>query len=233
MLRLFSKSLFSPDTAAQGVLDAGIAGHYGIPRGEKPIDDWESNHGDDQPPGGTPGRDEVFGTNADDVIDRFGHDGGERIFGFAGDDTIIAGGGDDAVFGGIGNDDLYGEGGNDTLVGGEGDDIAFGGAGADEIHTGQGADIAAGGAGDDIIFLVDDGEVDLIIFAQGDDFDIIDNFEQGFDQIALADFGFGDFGDVAGMISYSGDQAMIDLGGGDMIIFTDLGGLLNESDFIF
>ncbi|WP_143046471.1 choice-of-anchor I family protein [Trichormus sp. NMC-1] len=63
---------------------------------------------------GTPGRDTLNGTPADDLIQGF--NGNDRLFGRAGDDTLE---------GGEGNDILNGETGADTLIGGLGNDIYY------------------------------------------------------------------------------------------------------------
>ncbi len=182
-------------------------------------------------PGGKVSSVEVHGTGADDDIDHSGAFIGQAIYGFAGDDTIYSSALDDKVFGGLGNDTVYAGDGADILVGGEGDDFLAGDAGEDEIHTGDGADTAWGGADDDFIFLTDDNQTDTILYAAGDGADVVDGFETGVDEVHLT--GAGQSFDALD-ITYNADgtQALLDLGGGDQIIFTGLDGNLTAADFV-
>ncbi len=191
------------------------------------------NPGPNDNPGGIPSETEVYGTNGADDIDHEGVNIAQEIYSFDGDDTIGAGSNDDTIFSGLGDDTIMAWAGDDLAVGGEGDDFIDGNAGNDTIHAGEGADQIFGGSDDDLIFLVDDGDEDIIYFSQGHGNDVVDNFEQGVDKMALGGYGFSSFDDIDDMITYSGDQAMLDLGGGDSIIFTKLDGPLDASDFIF
>jgi len=123
---------------------------------------------------GTPGDDDLIGTNDPDNI--FGFEGSDFIAGQGGDDTIDAGEGDDSatggqgndtidmgagndqgvgnigndvIFGGDGNDNLFGELSGETEIGITGDDQLFGGAGNDFMRGGLGNDYMDGGAGSD------------------------------------------------------------------------------------
>lgn len=193
--------------------------------------DGEDSH--DGAPGGRVLPGEVHGTGEDDHIFHVYVEDAQKLYGFAGNDTIESGSGNDTVFGGLGNDVIIANGGNDVVVGGEGDDNLYGEAGNDSIHAGDGEDTIFGGAGDDFIFLVDDGDVDFVGFFQGNGNDVIDNFETGIDQIGIGGFGFTSFADISGLITYSGDQALIDFGNGDTIIFTGLEAPLAADDFVF
>ncbi|QFT91370.1 Serralysin B precursor [Roseovarius sp. THAF9] len=193
--------------------------------------DGEDSH--DGAPGGRVLPSEVHGTGEDDHIFHVYVDEAQKLYGFAGNDTIESGAGNDSVFGGLGNDVIIANGGDDVIVGGEGDDNLYGEAGNDSIHTGDGADIVFGGTGDDFIYLTDDGDVDTVYFIQGNGNDVIDNFETGIDQVGISGFGFTSFADIEALITYSGDQALIDLGNGDTIIFTGLEAPLAADDFIF
>lgn len=197
------------------------------------LTDGDDSHDGD--PGGWKASDvDVFGSKGDDDIDHFEVGFAQTFYGFAGDDEITAGYNDDVVFGGIGNDNIYLNAGDDIGIGDDGDDFILGQDGNDEIHTGDGADQVIGGADNDTIFLVDDGDVDTIYFTQGDGQDVVDNFELGCDQISLgAPFGLTEFAEIEALISYSGDQALLDLGGGDSIVFTQLDGMLTAEDFGF
>ncbi len=63
---------------------------------------------------GTPGADEIYGTDESDLI-----------LGYGGDDYLMGGRGRDIIVGGNGDDDLSGLEGNDCIVGGAGDDESF------------------------------------------------------------------------------------------------------------
>jgi len=88
---------------------------------------------------GTGGRDDLYGTNNDDVIILKG-----------GDDSAHGRGGDDTIRGEGGDDYLYGQGGADKLFGGVGNDVLEGGDGRDVLNGGPGADLLFGGAGADL-----------------------------------------------------------------------------------
>ncbi|QBY00091.1 hypothetical protein E2K80_04500 [Rhodophyticola sp. CCM32] len=184
-------------------------------------------------PGGIPSSTEVHGTGGDDEIDHFVVGIGQNLYGFAGDDEITAGYADDRIFGGLGDDTIYANAGDDVVVGDDGNDFLYGEAGNDSIHAGDGADHISGGIDDDFIFLIDDGDVDIVYFLAGDGHDVIDNFELGTDQVALGNFGFTSFDQIDALITYSADQALLDLGNGDTIIFTGLDGSLGAEDFVF
>ena len=64
---------------------------------------------------------------------------------------------------------------------GAGDDSITGGAGDDTITAGAGADTVAAGAGDDLIELGDDGDVDTIVFSDGDGADRLSGFDAPID----------------------------------------------------
>ncbi len=137
---------------------------------------------------GTPGDDNLLGTNCEDIIFGYagndqidGRDGDDRIDGGDGDDHIVGGDGDDTIFGHDGNDIIFGGRGNDTLSGGqgndrlfgdEGNDIIVGGAGSDKIWDGEGVDHVDGEEGDDTIFAATDADSDL--FNGGTGIDTID-----------------------------------------------------------
>lgn len=206
--------------------------------GKSDIGDFTADpDGHDGHPGGYfPNTGNVYGHEGSDTWNHFGYGHSETFYGFAGDDDITAGYADDVVFGGIGNDEIDLNAGNDIGVGDEGDDLIIGMAGNDDLHAGEGADSLFGGRDDDRIFLEDDGDVDQIYFLLGDDNDVIDNFELGVDVMNLdAAFGFNSFAEIDALMSYNqaGDQAHLDLGGGDSIVFTNLDGALTEADFLF
>lgn len=99
---------------------------------------------------GTGGRDDLNGTNNDDVM--ILKAGNDDAHGRDGDDTIRGDGGDDH---------LYGQAGADTLFGGDGNDVLYGGAGRDVLNGGPGADLLYGGEGADLFVFNSATEDDL------------------------------------------------------------------------
>lgn len=154
------------------------------------------------------GQEIVFGSNAEDNF--AGTDGGDLIYSYqsndvidggAGDDELWAGSGNDMVIGGEGNDSLLGNQENDVLNGGNGDDflngnqnddIIDGGEGNDTLRGGKENDTITGGGGDDWIWgdlgsdiLTGSGGSDRFVFAPGTGSDVIADFTDGEDLIAL------------------------------------------------
>ncbi|KQY26071.1 hypothetical protein ASD38_20190 [Caulobacter sp. Root487D2Y] len=99
---------------------------------------------------GTSGRDDLNGTNNDDVM-----------LLKAGNDTAHGRDGDDVIRGEGGDDHLYGQAGADQLFGGEGNDVLYGGAGRDVLNGGPGADLLFGGDGADLFVFNSATEDDL------------------------------------------------------------------------
>lgn len=223
-------SLSSDDTTGGKTINTDVFAFHGDTGRIRDFTAGEDAH--DGYPGGKPSSTEVHGSGGNDDIDHSGVAIAQEIYGFAGDDNINAGTGNDSVFGGLGDDTILANAGNDVVVGGDGDDEIYGEGGNDSIHTGDGADIVFGGSGDDFIFLTADGDEDRIYFVEGNGHDVIDGFETGIDKLALGNFGFTSFTDIEELITYSGDQALIDLGGGDSIILTGLDGPLGAGDFL-
>lgn len=81
---------------------------------------------------GTASRNNIDGTDDDDVIYGFG--GNDVIDGDRGNDRIFGGVGNDVLDGDNGNDRLFGQGGADRLEGDLGNDVLFGGGGADRFR---------------------------------------------------------------------------------------------------
>lgn len=94
--------------------------------------------------------------------------------GFAGDDTLIGNGGSDSLSGNAGNDNFNGGAGDDLLYGGKGNDTLIGGEGNDTLSGDLGTDSLVGGNGRDIFAL-----------RPGGGEDVISDFQQGQDLIAL------------------------------------------------
>lgn len=101
---------------------------------------------------GTPGNDDLAGTDGSDII--FGLGGNDRITGLGGDDTICGGDGDDQLTGAGGDDLMFGDAGNDRMVGA---------AGNDEMFAGSGVDRLVGDAGDDQLDSVDSVADDFLV----------------------------------------------------------------------
>ena len=107
------------------------------------------------------------GSSANDTI--AGSDGNDLITGNDGDDALFGGDGDlgtpddatgsDTLFGGTGNDSLFAEAGNDVLFGEDGNDT---------LEGGTGNDLLSGGDADDVF-----------VYAPGDGFDTISDFNVG------------------------------------------------------
>jgi Ca2+-binding RTX toxin-like protein len=87
---------------------------------------------------GTPGRDDLQGTEGDDVI--VGGHGADEIHGRGGDDVICGNGGHDSMYGGDGKDRLYGQAGSAFLSGGQGDDLLATGVGGSTDVVGEAGD---------------------------------------------------------------------------------------------
>ena len=147
----------------------------------------------------TQGFENVQGTKQDDVLT--GDDGNNVIYAGIGADAVYGLAGDDVIYGAYGvnswsSDDNDG---TDTLFGGAGDDTLYGNAGDDELDGGLGRDVLWGD--DDItdMYMPDmgmerpTGGADIFVLRLGDGgssadaADIIMDFEDGTDQIGLAD----------------------------------------------
>ncbi len=121
-----------------------------------------------------------------------GNLGTDVIYGTIGRDRLIGTRSADKIYGSLGNDKLYGLKGDDILEGGQGKDKLFGGKGKDKLNGGWGNDRIIGGRGDDT--LVGGEGNDKFIFHRKDtflrnDFDIIQDFEVGEDQIVFKGWG--------------------------------------------
>lgn len=178
--------------------------------------------GDDVLEGGA-GRDTLLGEDGRDSL--FGQDGNDSLRGMAEDDTLNGGSGDDTLQGGQGNDRLSGETGNDRLTGGNGADRLEGGSGNDRIEGGDGNDNLTGGNGGD-----------TFVFWQGDDRDLIKDFDGEEDRLLLDSrllepgMTTEEFLDKNGSIS-NGDL-ILRLGDGDRITFEDFTNLDQLEDAI-
>ncbi len=124
---------------------------------------------------GTPGHDDIVGTDGDDVI--VGGRGADHIRGLGGDDLICGGptheraGGESitqALYGGLGNDTLIGGSGIDDMFSGPGSDLLIGLQGNDYMDGAAGTDTLRGGPGSDGM-LGQEGD-DQLVGGRGPDF---------------------------------------------------------------
>lgn len=139
----------------------------------------------------------VTGTAAGEQL--LGSSSRDLIQGLAGDDTLYGFGGDDKLVGGDSAD--YLSGGNGSFSG-SGSDILIGGAGDDTLIGEDGDDMLIGGAGDDSYY-----------YAEGSDFDTVDNVGGGTDWLYFADI-------ASNRLSYHQD-------GDDLVVAVD--GELSQS----
>lgn len=165
-----------------------------------------ANGGDDVVKGAN-GADWIDGGTGNDEID--GGKGTDLLTGGFGEDTILGGAGADSVQGGFDDDVLKGGGGNDALYGGGENDVLKGGGGKDRLMGEAGDDILEGGSGRD-----------TFVFALGGGSDEIRDFRGKFDILEVT--GLGDKATIKGLMSKSGDDVLIDFGGGDILLVEDI-----------
>lgn len=199
---------------------------------------------------GTTGADLTYGQDGNDVLS--GGNGDDRLYGGAGNDTHNGDGGNDAMDGGVGNDTLNGGAGNDALGGGEGADLINGDSGDDYILTGSENDVANGGAGNDALrgqpgndtISGNDGDdrlwgdkgVDLLIGGAGGD--VFATFA-GAGVATVQDFNFaqgdrlGITGGMSAVVSQSGNNAIVDFGGGTQLILVGISMASITQDWFF
>jgi serralysin len=189
--------------------------------------------------------DQLFGGKGTDVV--YGNSGGDAIYGGGGSDTLYGGvdadtiiGGNgagdltdllDVIYGNLGNDVLYGNTGGDSIFGGQGADSIFAGIENDYVNGGLDNDQLTGGTGDDTFHFLSGSGMDTIL-------DFTGAGVAGGDVIALASGinGLASSGTVLAVISitYSGDDALVNLGSGHSISVLDVGAnTLTEGDFIW
>jgi len=93
------------------------------------------------------------------------------------------------------------------------------GNGLDNIITGgTGSQTFDGGAGDDV--LIGGGGADLFAVTQGNGSDLIADFGAD-DGVRLDGYGFTAFADIAARLGQDGDDAVLHLGGGEVLVFAD------------
>lgn len=140
----------------------------------------------------------VFGTNGGDHMDSYTSATGLLLYAEGGNDSLTGTGAADGLVGGKGADTIAGEAGNDDLLGQAGGDVIKGGDGRDLISGGKGDDTLTGNSGSD-----------LFVFATGDGFDEIKDFDAK---------GGGDEQDYIGIGSDVLDQLIIIQAGDDTVI---------------
>jgi VCBS repeat-containing protein len=122
-----------------------------------------------------------------------------------------------------GANSLIGGNGSDVLDGGNGNDILFGGNGADALLGGRGDDIMTGGAGSD-----------TFVFNANFGRDTITDFNKGLDALQFDKNVFADFASVLASATQSGNDVIIQAGGGNTITLQNfLLSNLSGSDFLF
>ncbi len=104
------------------------------------------------------------------------------VYGDAQGDTFS---GIDKVIGSSFSDGLFADDSGMVLGGGAGDDLLVGGAGLDVLNGGTGSDTLEGGLGLDV--LTGGAGADYFVFNRGDGPDLVTDFQQGIDKIALGD----------------------------------------------
>lgn len=184
-----------------------------VVRGSEDDDDIDGDLDDEDIRGGE-GDDTMDGRGGDDDMrggrgndDMSGGRGNDVLLGGDGEDMLDGGNGKDTIEGGAGNDTLAGGNGRDRLDGGDGDDDISGGRSKDRLEDGEGSDVLTGGKGADTFVFVADGVEDTIT-----DFDVDK------DRVNLQAFGA-----VEPEFTETEDGLVMDLGGGDTIVFAGLG----------
>ena len=177
--------------------------------------------------------DALYGGTGNDTI--FGEQGFDIVSGNDGNDSLFGGSEEDWMFGGIDNDRVEGGDGNDVLYGGLGVDTILGDAGNDRLNGEGNSDTLIGGAGNDT--LSGGGDADRFEFRAGSGVDVIEDFSTSTagEVIALVGIaGISSFTDVQAALSSSGNNTVIDLGGGNSITLVDVAlGSLTADDFVF
>lgn len=190
------------------------------------------------------GRDTLNGGSDDDLLN--GGGGGDTMTGGSGNDSLRGGGGRDIMDGGTGDDilnagskddRLTGGTGEDKLVGAGGNDMLSGGLGNDRLEGGTGNDTMNGNAGRDR--LVGGTGADSFEFNRAGGKDIITDFEDDIDQIALDEALWSGSKTVAEVLSdhanvFNGD-VILNFGTGAKLVvenITDISALADDIVFL-
>ena len=157
---------------------------------------------------GTGRSNDLWGNDGRNMI--AGERGGDRIRGEKGADDLRGQGGDDRLWGGSANDSLSGNSGRDELYGGDGGDTLLGGDHADRLFGNGGNDRLNGGGGNDR--MTGGGGEDRFIFGQGDD--IVTDFTNNVDTIAISRDRVGSVAEALDRASVVNGDVVFDFAGG-------------------
>ncbi len=171
---------------------------------------------------GDAGEDLIYGNPGNDLI--YGNQGLDTIYGGQDGDVIYAGQHADIAYGNLANDVIYGNFDQDTLYGGQDQDTLYGGQGDDQIFGNLGNDDLYGNLGNDWL-VGGDGE-DWFYFANNSGADVIADYNTFLDLVIITANanGSGIFtaADAVARLSDTVDGAVLDLGGGNSVLFLGL-----------
>jgi Ca2+-binding RTX toxin-like protein len=178
---------------------------------------------------GTPGNDNLVGTDSNDRIEgRSGNDtisgngGNDDLFGEDGDDVLNGGNDGDDLFGGIGNDVLNGDAGNDFLYSDAGNDTINGGSGTDNYR----ADYSNASSGLTMTYDSATGSGTIVVGSETDTFTSIEEFDF-FEGTNFDDVIFGGSGNDANIEGGSGNDTISGNAGNDDLFGQDGDDVLN------
>ncbi len=177
---------------------------------------------------GNGGNDTIKGDRGDDRLS--GGSGNDLVTGGSGNDVIWGDAGNDRLRGDSGNDTLYGGSGNDRVAGGTGNDRIFGDAGHDVLWGNQGADRLQGGKGNDTLY--GGSGADTFVFGKGFDRDLIVDFEDNIDTIAMSN-GIRNFTQARSHAEQVGKDVVFDFGGGDVLTIRNITISALSDDMVF
>lgn len=158
------------------------------------------------------------------IENAIGGSGADRLSGNSAANRLSGQGGGDTLHGGAGDDVLSGCGGNDILAGGAGRDLLIGGPGRDRIGGGEGDDLLTGGPGADVFVLAANAGGDVIT-----DFDTACAAEV----IDLSALRTGGWDALASAMAASGQDTLIPLAGGTLVLSGVRPAALSPDDFLF
>ncbi len=177
--------------------------------------------GDDHMHGGS-GNDLIYGNIGNDLI--YGNTGDDRIFGGQNDDWIYGGQQRDVIYGNFQNDVIYGNLQDDVLYGGQDQDILYGGQDTDLLFGNLGNDTLYGNLGNDWLF--GNAGFDYFVFGNNSGDDVIGDFNTFEDLVWIAGnangSGIFDAADALGRLSDTFNGVLLDLGGGNTVLFDGL-----------
>lgn len=205
--------------------------------GNDAANEIRGNGGEDNIYGGG-GADNIMAGTGDDIV--YGGDGINRLIGNRGNDQLFGGDERDVIIGGGQQDSIYGNDGNDALKGHRNGDLIYGGEGTDVIRGNRGGDEIYGGGDNDTIYaggendLVDGGRgndtlfggngADEFWFDGNDGMDEIGDFNVAVDELYLQDtlLNGGTVQDLVDNAVVNGDGVLLDFGGGNSVLITNL-----------